>query len=177
MEVIFQDMNKKERRFSPGRDIALLFPYVIAVAGNYLTKERLDEVSSKLLEEYKLQDVDLMKVMVDFCRFIERIHDPAVNNPKQGLEMVGFFNSHPVAIMLFMYRLGVVYTGIWFDAVKRSNIYHELPTEILTLIEIGKDLQEELDKKLAEAGKDLLSPVKNSSNTNEVNEQTENKLN
>lgn len=158
MEVIFQDHTKKERRFSPARDIALLFPYVIAVAGNYLTKERLDEVSAKLLEEYNLKDVDLMKVMVDFCRFVERVNDPSVSNPKQALDIVGFFNSHPVAILLFMYRLGVVYTGIWFDAVKRSNLYHELPSEIITLLEIGKSLQEELDKKLAE-NKDLLTPL------------------
>lgn len=148
MEVKFRDLESgQEITFNPGRDIAHYWPFLVAACVKGLEKENWDASMKELLEPKNIREEDLFLVLVKFTRFCERALDPAITNPKQALDAVGFFNSDPAAIMAFLYRLGIVCSGAWFDAIKRTVPEGTMPKEIQHLVEAGSKLMELINKK------------------------------
>lgn len=147
MEIKFYDHLGRERRCSPARDIAWFWPQIIAVAGSCLTRERWDDAIEQIVKSSGITEDQIWRAYVDFIRFCERTLDPGLSNPKEVLEAVGFFNHHPAARAVVLYRVGVTGSGAFFAGIKSSTPENQTPVEIQQLAKMGQELCEVLLKK------------------------------
>lgn len=147
MEIRVKDASGRELMFNPARDIAHFWPYLVAAAVPGLEQVHWDDSIRRIIGSSSLRETDLMLVLVRFVRFCERALDPSVKSPLDALSKVGFFQSPPEARAAFFYRLGVLSTGVWFDAIRRVVPEGSVHDELAALIRAGNELAEELQKR------------------------------
>jgi hypothetical protein len=145
MELKFRDSAGNERRFSPARDIAFAWPYIVASALEGLQETKFDDVLKKLVTEKNHTVADLMSVAVDYIRFCEESLNPAIRHPFEGLVRVGFFRHPPELIVAWFYRLAIVLTGFFFSGIKSATLAGTIPPEIEYLIDVANELKEKFN--------------------------------
>lgn len=145
MELKFRDQAGNERRFSPSRDIAFAWPYIIASALEGLQEAKFDDVLKKLVTDKNRTVADLMAVAVDYIRFCEESLNPAIRHPFEGLVRVGFFRHPPELIVAWFYRLAIVLTGFFFSGIKSATLAGTVPPEIEHLLDIANELKEKFN--------------------------------
>lgn len=158
MQVKLRDNKGNEILFSPFRDLAYFWPYLVAASATGFKYQILDDVLHNILEQYsKIKNYDLSSIkgqtvieadcllgIVSLCRFAERAMDPTVTDPYKALEISGWF-SLPLEIRnAVLYRMGATMLGLWFEAIRSSTGLSDVPENVQQLIQAGIKLAESL---------------------------------
>lgn len=145
LEIIFRDHRNRQIRFSPARDIAWYWPWLLANVAPWLEYHRWDENIRKLMDQENLSEMDLMLAFIHLVQFMERALDPEIKSPKEALDAVRFFECHQSAITALMYRVGIACVGAWFDGIRRVTPENTMPDEIRKLLQAAEEFLKEMN--------------------------------
>jgi hypothetical protein len=130
-----------EAMYAPHRDLAYLYPNVVATAEELLRGVR-DPFATSLLKTYGATDEDLAEAVRCFCLFL----NGAADNPKEDildvLDRVKFNSCHPAARIMLMNYIGTVLAANAFSAARDvalvANGKAVMAESIVKLLDTGR---------------------------------------
>ena len=118
-----------EVRYSPARDVAYLWPGLLATLADRL-EDRADPEIHKILDEHGITLDDLGEAVGALCRFANSSHKNLDDNMSQCLEKSGWHDAKPEARIACLYYIGAMIVGTFFKGIREAipeNDNRELP--------------------------------------------------
>jgi hypothetical protein len=141
------------RKYSPNRDIAYVFPQLCKAAIAGLDDEDLWKGGlGQYLRSRGVTVEDIAQAATKFAEGIVLFTKYGMKSPRAALEQAGFFDTHEVAQDAIMMRLGQVFTGAFFTAIRDVTPMGGQPPvarDIESLVYSSKELSRDIERRRA----------------------------
>lgn len=128
--------------YSPGRDLAYLFPGIARKCAELLREDCLknDKSFSNFAEKYNVSQDDICAAMVAIAKTIVAAQDPGENSADNKLFETGFFELEPEAQLLVCGKLGQLMLLAFWECAK-DVAYHDDDEKYLDVEDIVKEVE------------------------------------
>lgn len=145
------------RFYAPNRDIAYCFPQMMRKALAALDdEENRPPWIAEYLEYTGTTQDDICaaaKAMADGIAHFVDVDKPPPETPQASLEESGFFESPPAAQLVISARLGQVFTGLFFTAVRDitpQGMESPVSADMATMVQEAAELTQKIESATVE---------------------------
>jgi len=131
------NMGAGKPMYSPSRDIAYLYPELVATIEQRLYEGPFEPLK-KLLEHNHITEDNLAEAIRVYCEFLNSAHKTPDQSVEQCLEASGWFAQDPLVRIAVMFYMGAAMTGSVFGAIRDTTRMGEEPPHIRTLTAAGE---------------------------------------
>ena len=130
------NMGPGQPMYSPGRDIAYLYPHVVAQVEQRLYEGPFKPLS-RWLQERGVTEFDLAKAVEVYCKFLNAAHQKPEQSVEECLEEAGWFQVPDEARIALMFYIGAAVGGSFFQGIREATREGETPRHMATILAVS----------------------------------------
>ena len=140
----------REYHFSPARDISYFWPQLIEHAYKGFAEMTWEPWFGDYLKATNTNKADVLKALVAYSKFCMNSVITEIESPYDALKEAGFFDCPLPAQLVVMAKFGQLATGAFWAGIRSNTEQGQVPPELESLSEHGKQLEKELAQKQLE---------------------------